>query len=96
MPTERSRRKGTASEKKQLPQHRKGAVLKIMAYKRKYRPGEVITSLDELSKQECIYIHHKIYHCGFWGSMQFRQLKTYIERGWIRKAEGVDPKNENT
>lgn len=66
-----------------------------MAYKRKYKPGKVITSLDELSKQEFIYIHHKIYHCGFVFSMQFRLVKAYMDRGLIRKAERVDPKNEN-
>jgi hypothetical protein len=60
-----------------------------MANKRKYRPGEVIVSLDELAKQEFVYIHHKIYHWGWWQSLQFRFIKSKLEAGCIRKAERV-------
>jgi hypothetical protein len=60
-----------------------------MASKRKYHPGEIITSLDELATQEFIYIHDKIYHCGWWQSLQFRFLKYRMDRGYIRKAERV-------
>lgn len=60
-----------------------------MANKRKYHPGEVITSFDELATQEFIYIHDKIYHCGWWQSLQFSFLKYRMDRGFIRKAERV-------
>ena len=54
--------------------------------KRKYHPGEVIVSLDEMSAQEFIYIHDKIYHRGWWQSLQFRFLKLHMDAGYIRKA----------
>lgn len=60
-----------------------------MESKRKYQPGEVITSLDELAAQEFIYIRHKIYHCGWWQSLQFNFLKCHMDAGYIRKAERV-------
>lgn len=60
-----------------------------MASKRKYRPGLVITSLDDLAKQEFVYIHNKIYHSGWWQSLQFRFIKSKLEAGCIRKAERV-------
>lgn len=61
-----------------------------MAYKRKYRKGEQITSLDELSKQEFIYFRHKITHCGWFMSWQFRLAQMYINKGWLYYAEKVD------
>ena len=61
-----------------------------MAYKRKYQPGNVISSLDELASQELVYIHGKIYHCGWWASMQFRLVKRLMDDGRIRKAERID------
>lgn len=60
-----------------------------MAYKRKYKPGETIKSLDELSEQEFVYIHEKIYHSGWWASMQFRLVKRLMDDGHIRKAERI-------
>ena len=58
-----------------------------MASKRKYSPGELITSLDELATQEFIYIHDKIYHRGWWQSLQFSFVKRHMDAGFIRKAE---------
>lgn len=58
-------------------------------YKKKYRKGKQITSLDELSKQEFIYFHHKITHCGWFMSWQFRLAKMYIDKGWLYYAEKV-------
>lgn len=60
-----------------------------MAYKRKYQPGNVISSLDELASQELVYIRNKIYHCGWWASMQFRLVKRLMDDGHIRKAERI-------
>ena len=65
-----------------------------MAYKRKYKPGETIKSLDELSEQEFVYIHEKIYHSGWWESLQFRFVKLQMEAGYIRKAERIDEDGE--
>ena len=61
-----------------------------MAYKRKYQPGNAISSLDELASQELVYINGKIYHCGWWASMQFRLVKRLMVDGHIRKAERID------
>lgn len=60
-----------------------------MAYKRKYRKGKQITSLDELAKQEFIYFHHKITHCGWFMSWQFRMTQILLERGVLYYAEKV-------
>jgi hypothetical protein len=49
----------------------------------------VISSLDELAMQEFIYIHGKIYHHGWWQSLQFRFVKCHMDAGFIRKAERV-------
>ena len=58
-----------------------------MTYKRKYRKGAKITSLDELAKQEFIYLGDKITHRGWFCSWQFSLAQRYIERGWIYYAE---------
>jgi aminopeptidase C len=57
-----------------------------MAYKRKYRKGEKITSLDELAKQEFIYFWDKITHAGWFMSWQFRLADRYIKRGVLYYA----------
>lgn len=43
-----------------------------MAYKRKYRPGAKITSLDELERQKFIYCNGKIMNNGWFMSWPFR------------------------
>ena len=58
-----------------------------MTYKRKYTKGDAITSLDELAAQEFVYIHDKIYHRGWWQSLQFSFVKRKMDAGCIRKAE---------
>lgn len=60
-----------------------------MANKRKYTPGDPITSLDELAEHEFVYIHDKIYHRGWWHSLQFSFVKRKLDAGCIRKAERV-------
>lgn len=57
-----------------------------MAYKRKYHPGEKITSLDELEKQEFIYCNGKIMHEGWFKSWPFRLASHYIKWGSLRHA----------
>lgn len=63
-----------------------------MAYKRKFVKGDQITSLDELVKQEWIYVFDKITHNGWFMSWQFRMAKTYIDRGCLFYAR----KNESS
>jgi hypothetical protein len=50
-------------------------------YKRKYRKGEKITTLDELAKQEFVYCGNQIVHGGWFMSWQFRFAKTQLKRG---------------
>ena len=61
-----------------------------MSYKRKYRKGEKITSLDELAKQEFIYFFDKITHAGWFMSWQFRLADKYIKRGLLYYAEKIE------
>lgn len=63
-----------------------------MAYKRKYRKGAKITSLDELARQEFVYFSDKITHAGWFMSWQFRLTAMYIRRGCLYYAER---ENEN-
>ena len=60
-----------------------------MAYKRKYRKGNQITSLDELAEQEFVYFFDKITHNGWFMSWQFRMAKNLISRGILFTAEKV-------
>jgi hypothetical protein len=66
-----------------------------MKYKRKYRKGDKITSLDELAKQEFIYVWDKITHVGWFASWQFRLASRYIERGCLYYAEKEENINDN-
>lgn len=61
-----------------------------MSYKRKYRKGAKITSLDELAKQEFIYFHDKITHTGWFMPWQFRLADRYIQRGTLYYAEKIE------
>lgn len=59
-------------------------------YKRLYKKGKAITSLDELAKQKYIYCFDKITHIGWALSWQVRLAKEYIERGVLYYAEKVE------
>ena len=61
-----------------------------MAYKRKYHPGDMIYSLDELEKQKFIYYNGKIIHEGWFKSWPFRLACLYINRGSLRYALSND------
>lgn len=61
-----------------------------MSYKRKYRKGAKITSLDELAKQEFIYFHDKITHAGWFMSWQFRLADRYIQGGILYYAKKIE------
>lgn len=58
-------------------------------YKRKYKKGRRITSLNELAEQEFVYFYDKITHNGWFMSWQFRMAKTFIDRGVLYTAEKV-------
>jgi hypothetical protein len=60
-----------------------------MAYKKKYRKGAKITSLDELIKQEFVYFYDKITHNGWFCSWQFRLAYKYLKSGRLYYAERI-------
>lgn len=66
-----------------------------MAYKRKYRPGAKITSLDELAEQDFIYCNGKILHNGWFVSWPFRLAMNYIKWGSLRHAVENEMEDEN-
>lgn len=66
-----------------------------MAYKRKYRKGEKITSLDELVKQEFVYFFDRINHIGWVKSWQINLALRYIERGCLYYAEKMEEDTNN-
>ena len=59
-------------------------------YKRKYRKGKQITSLDELYKQEFIYDRDQILHCGWFGAWQLRFTYIRMTKGYLYYAEKID------
>lgn len=61
---------------------------------RKYTKGDVITTIEELDKQEFIYFNNKIYHHGWWSSWQYRMVVRYLNNGWLYKAIKKEIKNE--
>ena len=61
-----------------------------MAYKRKYRQGAKITSLDELSQQKFVYFFDTITANGWFMSWPFRLAKSYIDRGFLYRAELIE------
>lgn len=58
--------------------------------KRKYRPGRLITSLDDLAAQEFVYWNDKITHHGWVMSWQMHMAQQAIQAGIIRAAERID------
>jgi hypothetical protein len=55
--------------------------------KARYEPGEKITSLDELVKQDFIYWNDKITHRSWAISWQIHMALSAIESGIIRYAK---------
>lgn len=57
---------------------------------KKYKRGDVITSLEELSQQEFIYVVHddyeKIYHHGWFKSWQFKNIEFQLKNKTLYKA----------
>ena len=65
-----------------------------MAYKRKYRKGAKIESLNDIENEIYIYLDNTIYHAGCWQSWRYRDLLIYMQRGRLFYAERIDD-NEN-
>lgn len=55
-----------------------------------YKMGGQIRALDELARQEFIFLssksNPKLYHCGWFMSWQFRVAAQYISRGYLYYA----------
>ncbi|MBE6557542.1 MAG: hypothetical protein E7661_00775 [Ruminococcaceae bacterium] len=63
---------------------------------RKYVRGEHIESLDELAKQDLVYMDHKVYHRGWFGSWQFRLLAGMVgKNGRLYYAIPKEEKMQN-
>lgn len=61
-----------------------------MAYKRKYKKGELITSLDELYDAEFVYWNDKITPHGWVASWQIQMAQRAIRGGVIRHAIKIE------
>lgn len=66
-----------------------------MTYKRKWLPGEVIHTMNELISQgtgsnDIVFLREKPYSMGWILSMQAHTIITYLERGDFRRAVPAD------
>ena len=59
-------------------------------YKRKYKKGKQITSLNEVMEQKFIYHGDQILHWGWFGSWQLHYAHTLLTKGCLYRAEKVD------
>ena len=59
-------------------------------YKRKYKKGKQITSLNELMEQKFIYHDNQVLHWGWFGSWQIRFAHIQMTSGRLYRAEKVD------
>lgn len=67
--------------------------------KRKWQRGDLITSLDELNKQELIWYDFgggrgKVYHAGWWKSWQFHTLCIHLEGRRLYTVKPTEPEEE--
>ena len=67
-----------------------------MSYKRKYKIGEPLTSLDEVMKQDFVYMFNceRPLNIGFVQSLQMRVVYNSIKWGRIFKAERIEEVRE--
>lgn len=67
-----------------------------MSYKRKYKIGEPLTSLDEVMKQDFVYMFNceRPLNIGFVQSLQMRVVYNSIKWGRIFKAERIEEVKE--
>ena len=66
-----------------------------MAYKRKYKCGKRIKTLDEFSKCEFVWVHDKVYHRDWAQSWHFRDVLYLLKAGNLYKAEKIKEKSED-
>jgi hypothetical protein len=57
--------------------------------KRKYEKGKQVKSIVDLENADFIYIHNKIWHQGWWKSLQYRFLENQIEQGNVWLANNI-------
>lgn len=60
-----------------------------------YRPGDKITSLDELMKQELVYFNHKITNKGWFQNWQIGWANHYMQRGFVRKTIKIEQEEKS-
>lgn len=60
-----------------------------MAYKKKFKKGKPIRSLDELMKQKWVMWGDSPRHMGFVGSMQMRTVDRLMQLGYFSYAIDV-------
>lgn len=67
-----------------------------MGYKRKYKRGEPITSLDDIMKYDYFYVFNseRPKHVGFVQSLQFRVVYNQIKAGMLYKAEKISEEDD--
>lgn len=58
--------------------------------RRKYRPGDYITDIGELSKQTFVYFHDRIKHIEVIKSNQWRVVERWLKNGLLRYAVRKD------
>ena len=56
---------------------------------RKYKKGDLITSLDEFAQQEFVWMHDKVYHKGWAQSWRFLEIYRRIHGKDIYKAAPI-------
>lgn len=54
---------------------------------RKYEPGRLVTSLDELARQKLVFHRKQLISAGWFSSWQIRYAMREIEKGNIRYAD---------
>ena len=57
---------------------------------RKYQPGEVISDINEVLKQDFVYHHHKVYHKGWFLSWSLHYLLGQLQLGRLRYAVKIE------
>ena len=64
--------------------------------KRKYCKGDLVVNIAELSNYNgFLYIGNKIWHPGWWGSLQYRHLQQCIRNKDVYFADKIGGNNGN-
>lgn len=62
--------------------------------KRKYCKGDLVVNIAELSNYNSfLYIDGKVWHAGWWGSLQYSLLQNYIRQKRVWFAENIGGSN---